>query len=312
MPSQEKKAAYFEKLSSLLDDYDKFFIVGCDNVGSKQVQDIRKALRGRAHLLMGKNTMIRKVLRAKIADKPELEQILPFIKENIGFVFTSEDLVDIRDVILEYKVGAPARVGAIAPCNVVVAPGPTGMEPQHTSYFQALGIATKINKGQIEIIAEVQLIDEGNKVSASQASLLQKLNMMPFHYGLVPLHVYEEGSFYNPRVLDLTDDNLAEDFLNGVRSVAAVSLACNYPTMASFPHSIVAAYKAVLGVALACEEYSFPLADKIKEALANPQAFAAAAPAAAAAGGDAPAAAAPAAAESEEESDDDMGFGLFD
>ena len=71
----------------------------------------------------------------------------------------------------------------------MVPAGSTGMDPSQTSFFQALGIATKINKGTIEIVADVHLIKAGEKVGASQATLLAKLGVRPFKYGLQLLKV---------------------------------------------------------------------------------------------------------------------------
>lgn len=55
----EVKAAYFERLRSLLDEYKSIFIVGIDNVSSQQMHEIRQTLRGEGVVLMGKNTMVR-------------------------------------------------------------------------------------------------------------------------------------------------------------------------------------------------------------------------------------------------------------
>lgn len=54
----ESKAAYFEKLRTLLDEYKTIFVVGIDNVSSQQMHEIRLSLRGDAVVLMGKNTMV--------------------------------------------------------------------------------------------------------------------------------------------------------------------------------------------------------------------------------------------------------------
>jgi hypothetical protein len=53
----------------------------------------------------------------------------------------------VKAEIAKYKVGAPARVGLVAPNDVTIPAGGTGMDPSQTSFFQALAIATKINKG---------------------------------------------------------------------------------------------------------------------------------------------------------------------
>jgi len=302
------KANYFTKITRLFDEYSRCFIVGADNVGSKQMQEIRMALRGNAEVLMGKNTMMRKAIRGHLENNPSLEKLLPHIVQNIGFVFTNEDLVDIRDKLLENKKRAPARAGAIAPLPVIIPAQNTGLGPEKTSFFQALQIPTKISRGTIEIVNDVQLLKEGDKVGASEATLLNMLNISPFTYGLQVQQVYDQGTVFSPKVLDITDEDLMVTFQSGLANVAAVSLAIGYPTVASVPHSVVNGFKNLLAIA-AVTDITFKEAATLKEYLADPSKFAvAAAPAAATE-------AAPAAAkeeEPEEESDDDMGFGLFD
>merc|ERR1719305_605880 len=304
------KSNYFTKLVQLLDEYPKCFMVEADNVGSKQMQQIRMSLRGHAVVLMGKNTMMRKAIRGHLGQNPKLEQLLPHIVGNVGFVFTKEELIDVRDMLLENKVKAPARAGAIAPLDVTVPAQNTGLGPEKTSFFQALNIPTKITKGTIEIVADVKLIKTGDKVGMSDSTLLNMLGISPFTYGLIIKKVYDSGTVFDPAILDITDDDLKARFMLGVRNIAAVSLKIGYPNIASAPHSIVNGMKKCLALA-AVTDITFKEAEKLKESLADPSKFAAAAAAAA------PAAAAPAAKKEEkkeesEEEDDDMGFGLFD
>lgn len=304
--SFERKQEYFAKLEHLLDTYTKILLVSVDNVGSNQMQQIRIGLRGKAEVLMGKNTMIRKVLTTYLKKNPghPYENLLPRIRGNIGFVFTNGDLAELRKVIESNKVPAPARVGSIAPIDVTVPAGPTGCDPGQTSFFQALQIATKIQKGQIEITSDVLLVTKGVKVGNSEAALLQKLNINPFSYGLIITLVYDDGSMFDPAVLDLTDDDLCAKFMAGVRHVAALSLEIGFPTLASIPHSVANAFQMLVAVAVECDEFSFDKAEPYKAFLADPSAFAVAAPAAA---GDAPA---EAAKEEEEEEEADLGGGM--
>lgn len=76
----EAKAAYFEKLRNLLEEYKTIFIVGIDNVSSQQMHEIRMSLRGDGIVLMGKNTMVRRALKGFVADNPVWERLLPHIK----------------------------------------------------------------------------------------------------------------------------------------------------------------------------------------------------------------------------------------
>ncbi|KAG2177085.1 hypothetical protein INT43_007741 [Umbelopsis isabellina] len=309
MSKREAKEAYFSKLKTLLEEHKSIFIVNVDNVGSNQMHQIRQSLRGEATVLMGKNTMVRRALKTFMPENPQYERLLPFVKSNIGFVFTNSDLKEIREKILSNRVAAPARAGAIAPVDVEVPAGNTGMEPGKTSFFQALGIPTKIARGTIEIVSNVQLIQKGAKVGASEAALLNMLNISPFTYGMGVVQIYDEGTCFSADVLDIEESTLIDNFVAVVSQIAAISLATGYPTAAAVPHLIANGYKNLLAISVN-SDYCIPQAEDLKHRIENPEEFAAAAPAAAtsAAAEEAPAAA----AEDEEESEEDMGFGLFD
>jgi large subunit ribosomal protein LP0 len=310
MSKAGKKEEYFQKLKSYLEEYKSIFIVNVDNVGSNQMHQIRKSLRGDAKILMGKNTMVRRAIRILQTENPDYEKLMPSVRGNVGFVFTNSDLKTIRDRILTNRVKAPAKAGALAPIDVFVPAGNTGMEPGKTSFFQALGVPTKIARGTIEIINDVHLIKTGVRVGASEATLLNMLNISPFTYGLTVVQVYDNGTVFLPSVLDIEEESLIGHFLAGIKNIAAISLQIGYPTVASVPHSIINSYKNLLAISIATE-YDFPGSEKIKAYLADPSAFAvAAAPVAASSG--APAAKAEEKVEEKEDSDDDMGFGLFD
>lgn len=309
-----RKQNYFARLQALLEEYPKILIVTADNVGSNHMQQIRGSLRKEAVILMGKNTMMRKAIRSVLDKNPRLEGILPHIYGNIGFVFTKGDLSKVRDKIGQNKVQAAAKAGAISPVDVIVPAGPTGQEPTKTSFFQALSIQTKINRGAIEIINDVPLLKAGQKVSVSQATLLQMLDIKPFQYGLSVTTVYDNGQVYDVDVLDLTDDDILDKFRLGVNNVAALSLQIGIPSLASLPHTLINSFKSLVAISLETA-YSFPRAEKIKQVLENPGAFAAAAAPVAAAGGKggapAPAAAAKVDEPVEEEEADLGGGGLF-
>jgi len=305
------KENYFTRLVQYMEEYPKCFIVGADNVGSKQMQQIRIGLRGTAVVLMGKNTMMRKAIKGHLEQNPVLEKVIPCIRGNVGFVFTNGDLSEVRDKLIENKVRAPARPGAIAPGDVIIPAQNTGLGPEKTSFFQALAIATKISKGTIEIINDVHILREGERVGASEATLLNMLNISPFNYGLQVQMVYDSGSLFEPKILDIKPEDIRAKFLNGVRNVAAVSIQIGYPTVASVPHSLINGFKNLLAVA-AVTEITFKEAETVKEFIKDPSKFVAAAPAAAASPKKEAAKKEEAKKEESEEEDDDMGFGLFD
>lgn len=247
-----KKEKYFERMFEILNTYNKFFLVDIDNVGSQQMNQARVLMRGKAEILMGKNTLMKKCINTFLESNPghPIEQILDKLVLNVGFVFTNEDLGDIRAVIDECAKPAPARAGSIAPIDVIVPAGPTGAGPEQTGFFQALQIPTKIMKGQIEMLSDTHLIHAGDKVTPGQASLLEKLETKPFTYNMVIKEVYDNGDMYPVAVLDMTDDVLEGYFYEGLRNVASISLALDIPTAASLPHLFATAVKDLIAISL--------------------------------------------------------------
>ena len=305
------KRKYGERVYDLLDNYDNALVVHCDNVGSRQFMDIRTALRPNSVVLMGKNTLMRKIIGNYCQEKgnDEWMSLHELLVGNVGVIFTKDDVKDVKTKVSEFVVPAPAKVGSTATCDVTIPAGVTPLEPSQTGFFQLLNIATKINKGAIEILSDVTVVQKGERVGSSAAALLGKMKITPFEYGLVVQHIYDKGAVYPAAVLDITDEQLAAKFSAGVSNIASISLATNYPTLAAVPHYIVNSYKNVLAVSIGTE-YTFELAQKVKDYLANPSAFqSSGGGGGGGGGGDAPAAAAAAPVEEEEE---DMGFDLFD
>lgn len=313
LDKKQWKENYFNKLMTLMGKYSKCLVVGVDNVRSKQMQEVRIAMRGKAELLMGKNTMIRRCFRDNMEEHPFLEDILPSIVGNIGFCFTDMDLVECRDQLTENKVQAAAKAGVVAPVDVVIPAGPTSMGPEKTSFFQALNLSTKITRGTIEILSDTVVCKCGEKVGLSEAKLLNMLSISPFYYGLTVQMIVDNQSVFPPAVLDISKEVILQKFGTGVARAAALSLGTGIPTTLSAPHILVNGYKFVMAIA-AATDYTFPEVEQLKAYLANPEAFAAAmatttAPAAGGEKKEEAAAAPPPAEESEEE---EMDFGLFD
>lgn len=122
-------------------------------------------------------------------------------------------------------------------------------------------------------------------MGASDATLLNMLNISPFSYGLLVEMVYDSGTIFEPRILDIKPEDLRVKFievsclmsfsrlwlnfvplLQGVSRVASLCLAINYPTIASAPHSIINGFKNLLAVA-AVTDIEFKEANMVKEFL---------------------------------------------
>lgn len=271
---------------------------------------------------MGKNTLMKASLTAankqpeegdedyaerkdNWALNPNIDKIIGQLKGNTNLILSNGDLGEVKAVLDEEVRPSPAKTGMVAPADVSIPPGPTGLDPKQTAFFQTLQIQTKIVKAQIDIVAEKKVITAGEKITSTQAALLDKLKIYPFSYKMEVTKVLQDGSMFDPAVLDLSEEAILGKFRAAISAQASLSLGLGYSTAASAPHTLLGGFKNLIAVA-AESGYEFEQATAFLDAAKN-------APAA----GAAPAGGAAAAAPKEEEKpkedepeDVDMG-GLF-
>jgi len=269
---QEKKTNYMAKVTKLLENYPRFLIVTCDNIASAHMQNIRISLRlVGAILLMGKNTLMRRVIRDNLANHSNWEPLLSALKGNVGLIFTKGSLSDLRHEVLKSTVPAAAKAGSMSPIDVILPKQVTTLEPTKTSFFAALDIATKITKGCVEILNDVRLCEKSKKVGSSEAALLMMLEIRPFVYGLIVVNCFD-SSLFPPNYLDFSESDLFKAISSGISNVAAMSLALSYPSLPAFPHVITTAFKNLVAISIETG-YDFPQAEKLKNIVLNPEAF---------------------------------------
>merc|ERR1719219_1824529 len=200
------------------------------------------------------------------------------MKGNVGFIFNSNSSLDeIREIVGKHKKSSGAKSGQLSNVDLALPAGPTGMDPSQTSFFQALNIGTKIVKGQIELVSEFKILHKDEKVSPSAAVLLTKLGIKPFEYQMTVEQVFQDGSVFDAAVLDIKDDQLIAKFLGGVANMAAFSREVGIPTEAGLPHAMGNAFRNVASL-VAEADFTFKEVEKVKEFLADPEAYAAANP----------------------------------
>jgi len=78
--------------------------------------------------------------RKKWVARPQLQNIIDQLVLNTGMIFSNGDLTEVKKILDSQVREAPAKIGSIAPGDVTIPAGPTGLDPKQTSFFQALNI----------------------------------------------------------------------------------------------------------------------------------------------------------------------------
>lgn len=225
-------------------------------------------------MVMGKNTLMRAALTAaKVKpqsgdwdyavrkdewyENPNIDRIVGQLRKNTNLIFSNGDLGEVKAVLDSVVRPSPAKAGMIAPDDVSIPAGATGLDPKQTGFFQSLQIQTKIVKAQIDIIADKQVIWKGDKIGQTEAQLLDKLKIYPFEYKMEVKKVLQDGSLFDAAVLDLSDAVIKQKFQAAILVQSSLALGLGIPTQSSAPHSIINGFKNLVAVSVVTD-YSFP------------------------------------------------------
>jgi len=265
-----KKRQILNRLFKYLNQYNQVLLIQLENVGSNQIQDARYKLRkeGLGDMLVAKNTVFKKgfAMRqaALDAEDPDfeyrkalwnktitgLDRLSALCKDKVGLIFSDKPTTEVKALVEGNRRAAAARVGMVSPIDFTIPPGPTGMDPSQISFFHALSIPTKINKGQIEITKDFKVATKGKKIGNSEADLLQKLNLKPFSYGLEIKFVFTEGTILGPEIFNMDLGEIVEKFTRHSGLAGSLALGINYPCELSVPHMISNGFKNIASLAL--------------------------------------------------------------
>lgn len=248
----ERKTQMYNKAKELFSTHKDYMLVSVKRVKSTQLKDVKTCMGSKVKLLFAKNKIVKKAL--KDLDSEKYAKLIEMLQGDVAVAFfDGVDPKTILDASEKNTRKAPAVSGDIAPKDVVIPGGPTGLDPERIKVFQGANISTKINKGKIDLINDHKLLSAGDKVTTSNAKLLAMLKIMPFEFGLEILNVFDNGEIYGKELLKITQEQISDSIEETVSLLAALSLGSNTTTDASVPFEIRNAFADVVKISLGTE-----------------------------------------------------------
>lgn len=247
--ASERKALMYSKTQELFSSHNNYMLVSIKRVKSTQLKDVKSSLDPKVKLLFAKNKIMKKAL--KDLDAQKYDQLIEKLHDDVAIAFF--DNVDPKSILhagMDHMRKANAVAGDIAPLDVVIPAGPTGLGPEKINIFQAARMNTKINKGKIDLVADHKLLSKGDTVTISDASLLLMLKIQPFSFGLDVLKVFEGNDVFDKSILMIGEDDVENCMKECISLTAAISLGTGISTPASVPYEIKNAFADIAKVSL--------------------------------------------------------------
>ncbi len=245
------KREIYDDLLELLKKYTVIAVADLQKVRSSQIQEIRKKLRGKADLIVAKNTILRKA-SAKIAGEMKgIDKFAESLTGSMVLIFTQMNPFELIIFLNKNKVRVPAKGGDVATGDILIPGGNTGLQPGPViSEFNEAKVQTRIEGGSIFIAKDTVVVSKGDIIPVKTASLLSKLGMKPMEAGLSISYAYDNGALLGPNDLAFDLDRMKADFSSAARLAFGVAVEANIILPETAPMIISKAYRQAVAISV--------------------------------------------------------------
>jgi len=245
-----RKKQVFEKVIALAQKYPIIGVVDLTNLPTPPLQRMREQLRDKVDLYMAKKRVIQKALK-QIKEKPGIEDLNKYLeKAQPALLFTSDNPFTLFKTLKKNKSKAPAKGGQTAPKDIIVPAGPTSFAPGPIiGELGQFGIKAGVEGGKITIKADTAVCKEGEQISEKLASILGRLGIEPMEIGLDLKAVYEKGTIYPKKILDIDEEQFMKNMMTAATEAFNLAIDTSYPCKETTEHLIQKAFKEAKAVA---------------------------------------------------------------
>ena len=272
------KREIFDDLTELLKKYSVIAEADLQKVRSSQIQEIRKKLRGKADLIVAKNTILKKAAEKSADEKKNVDKFAESLTGSKVLIFTQMNPFELIIFLNKNKVRVPAKGGDVATSDIMIPAGNTGMQPGPViSEFNEAKVQTRIEGGSIFVAKDTVVVSKGEVIPVKTASLLSKLGMKPMEAGLSLSYAYDHGALLGPSDLEFNLDKMKADILSAARLAFGVAVEANILLPETAPMILGKAYRQAVSVSVESGFFTKKTTDLIlQRAYANMKALSAA------------------------------------
>ena len=222
-----------DDLVETLQSYDSVGVVDIAGIPSRQLQKMRANLHGTAELRVSRNTLVERALDDVDDGLDDLNQ---FVSGQVGLIGTNANPFTLYQQLEASKTAAPINAGEVAPNDIVIPEGDTGMDPgQFVGELQAVGANARIDDGSIKVMEDSTVLEAGETVDDQLSNVLGELGIEPKEVGLDLRGVFADGVLFEPEELELDVEEYQADIEAAVAGARNLSINAVYPTAQTAP-----------------------------------------------------------------------------
>ena len=204
---KEEKVAEFKRK---IEDYPVVGILDMQSLPSRQLQEMKKEMKEFADIKMSRKTLMD--IAIEKAEKEDIEQLEETEAVQPAFIFSNKDPFQLYSLIKKNKTSAAAQGGEIAPSDIEVPEGDTGIGPgPMLGKLQQTGAQVQVDDGSIHVMKSATMIEKGDTITRDDAEILNQLGLEPLEIGLDLNIAFSDGELFTAEELDIDTEEYRED-----------------------------------------------------------------------------------------------------
>jgi len=224
----EWKREEVDALVETIESYDSIGVVNIAGIPSRQLQAMRADLWPDTELRVSRNTLL---VRALEEVDEGAEELTEHLAGQVGIIGTNDNPFTLYQTLEASKTPAPINAGEVAPNDIVIPEGDTGVDPgPFVGELQQVGASARIMEGSIQVTEDSTVLDAGEEVSADLENVLSELGIEPKEVGLDLRAVFSEGVLFDPEDLDIDLGAYRDDVATAAARARNLSVNATYPT----------------------------------------------------------------------------------
>lgn len=208
--TREMKEQKVEEFRQKLEDNPVVGILDMQNLPSRQLQQMKKQMKDFADIKMSRKTLMD--IAIDQADRDGVDQLKDNDAVQPAFIFTEKDPFQLYALIKENKTSAAADGGEIAPSDIEVPEGDTGIGPgPMLGKLQQTGAQVQVQDGSIHVQDPATMVEKGDEITEEDAEILNQLGIEPLEIGLDLDIALGDGQLFTAEELDIDTEAYRSD-----------------------------------------------------------------------------------------------------
>ncbi len=222
--TREQKEAKVEEFEQAIQEHKVIGILDMQSLPARQLQEIEREIEEFADIKMSRKTLMDIALEN--IEKEGIDHLDTDEAMQPAFIFSTKDPFQLYSLIQDNQTSAAADGGEIAPNDIEVPEGDTGIGPgPMLGKLQQTGAQVQVQDGSIHVMEPATMVEAGEEITSDDAEILNQLGIEPLQIGLDLVIAYNDGEVFNAEELDIDTEQYRQDIESA--ATAGFNLAVN-------------------------------------------------------------------------------------